>query len=70
MVMTDKGGLRVEIHDKVGAIDKLARALGMYTDKLDVTTKRQPVAPVSVALISGCPEPQPSYWPIHPGSPC
>jgi len=31
--MTDKGGLRVEIHDKVGAIDKLARALGMYTDK-------------------------------------
>jgi hypothetical protein len=29
--MTDKGGLRVEIHDKVGAIDKLARALGMYT---------------------------------------
>jgi hypothetical protein len=32
------------MHDKIAAIDKLARALGMYTKKLDLNTKALPVA--------------------------
>jgi hypothetical protein len=48
LVMTDNGGLRVEMHDKIAALDKLARVLGMYQDKLDVTGKHQPVVPVII----------------------
>ena len=48
LVMTDNGGLRVEMHDKIAALDKLARALGMYQDKLDVTRKCQPVPAVTI----------------------
>jgi phage terminase small subunit len=29
---TDKGTMRIKLHDKLAALDKLARALGMYTE--------------------------------------
>jgi hypothetical protein len=41
------GALHIKMHDKIAAIDKLARALGMYTKKLDVNTKALPV-PVTI----------------------
>jgi len=37
--VTESGGtIRVKMHDKLGALDKLARTLGLYDDKLTVTT--------------------------------
>lgn len=42
----ERGQLKVKMHDKVAAIDKLARAMGLYQDKLDVTSAGQPIVPV------------------------
>jgi hypothetical protein len=53
VVMSDKGGLRVELHDKLAALDKLARTLGMYTDNLDVAGNYPP--PTAVIIYSGRP---------------
>jgi hypothetical protein len=51
------GALRIEMHDKIAAIDKLARALGMYTKKLDVNPNADPV--VAVTIYEG----RPATWP-------
>lgn len=42
----EKGQLKVKMHDKVAAIDKLARAMGLYQDKIDVTSGGEPIVPV------------------------
>lgn len=57
VVTSDKGGLRVEMHDKLVALDKLARTLGMYTDNLDVAGNCLP--PTAVITYSG----RPANWP-------
>ena len=44
----EKGQLRVKMHEKVGALDKLARVLGMYRDKTDVASNTQQIVPVLV----------------------
>jgi phage terminase small subunit len=36
---TDKGSIKIKLCDKLAALDKLTRALGMYTDNLDVAGK-------------------------------
>jgi phage terminase small subunit len=43
VVMSDKGGLRVVMHDKLAALDKLARTLGMYQDDADPKSPAQPL---------------------------
>ena len=48
------GALRIKMHDKIGAIDKLARALGMYRDKIAVTSDTKQIVPVLV--YRGAPE--------------
>jgi phage terminase small subunit len=48
------GQLRVKMHDKIAAIDKLARVLGMYRDKSDVTSDSTQIVPVLV--YTGAPE--------------
>ena len=48
------GGVRVKMHDKPAALEKLARALGMFTDKVGKTNEGMPVAPV--LIIRGYPE--------------
>ena len=40
---TDKGTLRIKLHDKLAALDKLARALGMYHDDTDTKTTTPPL---------------------------
>ena len=42
------GELRIKMHDKIPAIDKLARVLGMYRDKIDVTSETKQIVPVLV----------------------
>ena len=42
------GELRIKMHDKIPAIDKLARLLGMYRDKTDVTSDTKEIVPVLV----------------------
>jgi hypothetical protein len=51
-----RGELKITMHDKPAAIDKLARALGMYHDKVDLTSKGQPLT--ATLIIGG-----------HPGTP-
>jgi hypothetical protein len=55
--MTDNGGLRVEMHDKLAALDKLSRALGMYTDNLDVAGNCPQLMAVTIY------EGRPASWP-------
>ena len=42
------------MHDKIPAIDKLARVLGMYRDKIAVTSDTKQIVPVLV--YRGAPE--------------
>ena len=48
------GEMRIKMHDKIPAIDKLARVLGMYRDKTNVTSDTQQIVPVLV--YTGAPE--------------
>jgi phage terminase small subunit len=48
------GALHVKMHDKIAAIDKLARALGMYRDKIDVTSDTKQIVPV--LIYNGAPD--------------
>ena len=50
------GSVRVKMHDKPAALEKLARALGMFKDRVDITNDGKPVAPV--LIISSYPEPE------------
>jgi Terminase small subunit len=59
LVMTDNGGLRIEMPDKLAALDKLARALGMYTER-DLDHKSVPFAAVTIY------EGRPATW-LAPG---
>jgi hypothetical protein len=54
LVMTDNGGLRVEMHDKLAALDKLARALGMYSETSQVAKDAPPLT--AVTIYSGRPD--------------
>ena len=40
---TDKGGLKVKFHDKRAALVDLGRHLGLFTDKVDVTSNGKPL---------------------------
>lgn len=51
-VDTETGGyVEIKMHDKVAALDKLARALGMYQDKVDVTSNGHEL-PVPVIMLA------------------
>ena len=39
MSQTQKGAVRIKLHDKKAALDSLAKHLGLFTDKLEVTGK-------------------------------
>jgi hypothetical protein len=43
--MGEKGQLKIKMHDKLAALDKLARALGMYQDRVDVASQGPPIVP-------------------------
>jgi phage terminase small subunit len=60
VVTTENGGLRIEMHDKIAALDKLARALGMYTERRDLDPKSVPFAAVTIY------EGRPATW-LAPG---
>jgi phage terminase small subunit len=45
---TDKGSVKIKMHDKLGALDKLARALGMYQPIEDTTFNPQNLVAVNV----------------------
>ncbi len=36
-------GMHIELHDKLAALDKLCKALGLYTQKVDVTSKGEQI---------------------------
>jgi phage terminase small subunit len=57
VVMTDKGALRIEMHDKIAALKVLGQALGMFKEQLDVTSAGAAVLP-AVIHYYGRPEPQ------------
>jgi hypothetical protein len=40
------GAIRVTMHDKGAALERLARALGMFKDRLEVASDGKPVAPI------------------------
>jgi phage terminase small subunit len=44
------GAMRVKLHDKVGALERLGRALGMFKDRVEVTGKNG--APLLEQLVS------------------
>jgi phage terminase small subunit len=58
------GTVQVKMHDKGAALERLARALGMFKDRVDITYDGKPVAPV-INLI-GCPTPQ-AVGPVRKG---
>ena len=58
------GAVQVKMHDKGAALERLARALGMFKDRVDITYDGKPVAPV-INLI-GCPTPQ-AVGPVRKG---
>ena len=39
MSHNQKGAVRIKLHDKKAALDSLAKHLGLFTDKLEVTGK-------------------------------
>lgn len=45
-----EGRLEIELHDSQAALDKLARAHGLYNDKLEVTGEGG--APIAIAIVS------------------
>jgi phage terminase small subunit len=51
---TDKGSLKVKLHDKLAALDKLARALGMYSETSQVAKDGPPLT--AVTIYSGRPD--------------
>ncbi len=38
-----QSGMQIELYDKLAALDKLCKALGLYTQKIDVTSKGEQV---------------------------
>jgi phage terminase small subunit len=40
---------RVRLHDKIAALDRLAKYLGLFTDKVDVTSGGQPIGSLTNA---------------------
>ena len=42
-VALTKDGLRIKMHDKVGALEKIGRTLGMFKDRLDLTSGDKPL---------------------------
>ena len=54
LVMPDNGGFRLEMHDKLTALDKLARALGMYSETSRVAKDGPPLT--AVTIYSGRPD--------------
>lgn len=50
---TDKGGLKIKMHDKQAALVNLARHLGMFTDKIDHTSSDGSMSPPSLADFYG-----------------
>ena len=51
---TAKGSLKVKLHDKLAALDKLARALGMYSETSRVAKDGPPLT--AVTIYSGRPD--------------
>jgi hypothetical protein len=49
-----RGVLKVKMHDRIAAIDKLARALGMFQDRVDVTANGEPIIPI--LIYTGAPD--------------
>ena len=49
-VKQTKEGLAIKLHDKKGALDSIAKHLGMFTDKVEVAHKDAPVLQV---ILSG-----------------
>jgi phage terminase small subunit len=45
---TDKGSVKIKLHDKLAALDKLARALGMYQPIEDATSNPQNLVAANV----------------------
>ena len=45
---TDKGSLKIKMHDKCAALDKLARSLGMYQELEDAESRAQNLVAVNV----------------------
>jgi hypothetical protein len=56
VTQTDKGSIKVKMHDKLSALDKLARALGMYTEGRDSKPSAEPM--VAVTIYEG----RPTAW--------
>jgi phage terminase small subunit len=54
VAQTDKGNIKVKMHDKLSALDKLARALGMYTETSGVAKDAPPLT--AVTIYSGRPD--------------
>jgi hypothetical protein len=48
VAQTDKGSVKIKMHDKLGALDKLARALGMYQPIEDTGCNTQSMVAVNV----------------------
>ena len=46
-IATDKSRTRVRLHDKVAALEKLAKHLGLFTEKVDITSGGQSFATLS-----------------------
>ena len=40
-------GQRVRLHEKIAALDRLAKYLGLFTDKVDITSGGQPIEPLT-----------------------
>ena len=51
VVQRGGGGLRVVMHDKLAALDKLARALGMYQDDTDPKSPAQPLVATVITKV-------------------
>jgi phage terminase small subunit len=51
---TAKGSLKVKLHDKIAALDKLARALGMYSETSRAAKDGPPLT--AVTIYSGRPD--------------
>jgi phage terminase small subunit len=54
VTQTDKGSIKIKMHDKLSALDKLARALGMYSETSRVAKDGAPLT--AVTIYSGRPD--------------
>jgi phage terminase small subunit len=59
-VSQGKSGLKIKLHDKVGALTQLGRHLGMFTDKTEVSGPNG--APLEVAVVDRPPAETREEW--------